>query len=122
MKTNENTTCKKSFKFALEIVEIYKYLKNEKKEYVLSRQLLRSGTSIGANVHESLSAESKSDFVHKLSLSLKEARETEYWLALLNESEYISQERYYSSSNKLDEIIRLLKSSILTTKQRYNLK
>ncbi len=77
MKTNKNTILEKSFDFALLVIEIYNYLSKEKKEFVLSRQLLRSGTSIGANIHESLSAESRNDFVHKLAISLKEARETE---------------------------------------------
>lgn len=122
MKSNQNIILEKSFKFALDIIVIYKYLKKEQKEFVLSKQLLRSGTSIGANIHESLSAESRIDFVHKLSISLKEARETDYWLRLLYESQYIDNNIYTSANNKLTEILRLLKSIILTSKQRYNLK
>jgi len=89
---------------------------------VLSKQLLRSGTSIGANIFESLSAESKNDFVHKLSISLKEARETEYWLSLLLDSQYLTEEKFNACFGKLSEIIKMLKSSIITTKHRYNLK
>ena len=122
MKSNQNIILEKSFEFALDIIEIYKCLAKEQKEFILSKQLLRSGTSIGANIHESLSAESRIDFVHKLNISLKEARETEYWLRLLYESQYIEIYIYTSATNKLKEIIRLLKSIVLTTKQRYNLK
>ena len=122
MKTGQNITSKKSFEFALIIVETYKYLVKEKREFVLSKQLLRSGTSIGANIYESLSAESKNDFIHKLSIALKEGQETEYWLKLLLESQYLSLEKYHSCFDKLFEITKVLKSSILTTKQRYNLK
>jgi four helix bundle protein len=122
MKTNQNISCEKSFEFALIVVEIYKYLVQEKKEFILSKQLLRSGTSIGANIYEALSAESKYDFVHKLSISLKEARETEYWFRLLQESQYLKEDKFKFCCNKLEEITKLLKSSILTTKQRYNLK
>lgn len=122
MLTNKNITSHKSFEFALLIIETYKYLKEEKKEFILSKQLLRSGTSIGANIYEAFSAESKHDFVHKLSISLKEARETEYWLKLLQESQYMTCDRFDCCVKELEEIIKLLKSSILTTKQRYNLK
>lgn len=78
----------KSFRFAVRIVRLYQYLTKEKKEFVLSKQLLRSGTSIGANVKEAIQAESKADFIHKLSIALKEASETEYWLELLQETSY----------------------------------
>lgn len=81
---------KKSYSFALEIICLYKILMGDKKEFVLSKQILRSGTSIGANVHEALSSESKKDFIHKLSISLKESKETSYWLNLLADSDYIS--------------------------------
>ena len=84
----------KSYQFALEIVKVYKQLNSEKKEFILSKQLLRSGTSIGANVNEGLSAESKRDFIHKLNISLKESRETLYWLNLLKDSEFISVESF----------------------------
>jgi len=86
----ENIIKNKSFAFSLRIIKLYKYLVEIKKEYVLSKQILRSGTSIGALVYKSEHAESKADFIHKLSISLKEANETDYWLELLFQSEYIT--------------------------------
>ena len=85
-----NIIKEKTFLFAIEIVGLYKVLA-ERKEFILSKQVLRSGTSIGANVRESEHTQSKTDFIHKLSISLKEANETEYWLNLLHETKYISQ-------------------------------
>jgi four helix bundle protein len=82
----ENVVKDKSYKFAVRVVGLYKYLANEKKEYVLSRQLLRAGTSIGANIKEATQAESRADFIHKMAIALKEASETEYWLELLKET------------------------------------
>jgi four helix bundle protein len=87
---SESIIAGKAYAFALEVVKIYKLLSNERKEYVLSKQLLRSGTSIGANINEAISGQSKRDFVHKLNIALKEARETNYWLNLLKDGEYIS--------------------------------
>jgi four helix bundle protein len=87
---NKNVIKEKSFLFAIEIVALYKTL-TDQKEFVLSKQLLRSGTSIGANVREAEHAQSKADFIHKLSISLKEANETEYWLDLLYETKYLSE-------------------------------
>ena len=104
--------------FALLIISVFKELKVEK-EFILSKQILRSGTSIGANVNEAISAESKKDFVHKLSISLKEARETKYWLNLLKDSDFISQETFNKSNKDCEELIKILSSIILTTKQRY---
>ena len=89
-----NLIKEKSFRFAVRVVMLYKYLKNEKKEYILSKQLMRSGTSIGANVRESQNAESKADFIHKLAIAQKEADETLYWLELLKETDYIRIEEY----------------------------
>ena len=91
----ENIIVQMSYALALEIIKLYKELIG-KKEFVLSKQILRSGTSIGANVHEALSSESKKDFVHKLGISLKETRETSYWLRLLNDSGYINQQVFDS--------------------------
>ncbi|HET6993572.1 MAG TPA: four helix bundle protein, partial [Chitinophagaceae bacterium] len=91
----------------------------EKKEFVLSKQILRSGTSIGANIHEAIGSESKKDFIHKLGIALKESRETSYWLNLLKDSEYITMDQFNTLSNSCDEIIRILNSIILTTKERY---
>jgi four helix bundle protein len=88
----------KSYQFALEIIKVYKQLNNEKKEFILSKQLLRSGTSIRANVNEGPSTESKRDFIHKLNISLKESRETLDWLNLLKDSEFILAESFQSLS------------------------
>lgn len=92
----ENIIKLKSFDFALRIVKVYQYLIAERKEFVLSKQLLRSGTSIGALVRESEHAESKADFIHKLSIALKEANETEYWIELLYKSNYIDRNSFQS--------------------------
>ena len=86
----ENIIEKKSFDFAIRIVRLYKYLCDKKKEFVLSKQLLRSGTSIGANVAEAQQAQSKADFISKISIALKETTETKYWLRLLNATDYLS--------------------------------
>ena len=94
--------------FALRIIRLYKYLVDEKKEFVMSKQLYRSGTSIGANIAESKNAQSPADFVNKLSISLKEANETEYWLELLKLSDYISDKEYDSLQNDLNIIIGTL--------------
>mgnify|MGYP000869971896 FL=1 len=96
----ENVIKEKSFLFAIEIVSLYKILV-ERKEFVLSKQLLRSGTSIGANVRESEHAQSKADFIHKLSIALKEANETEYWLDLLYETKYVSESEFQSIKPKV---------------------
>ena len=111
----KNVIKEKSFEFAVEIVYLYKVLA-EKREFVLSRQLLRSGTSIGANVREAEQAESKADFVHKLSISLKEANETEYWLDLLYETKYVSESEFQSIKPKIIEILKILVSIINTSK------
>ena len=110
----ENIIADRTFSFALKIVSLYKVLTAERKEYVLSKQILRSGTSIGANVNEAIEAQSKADFVHKLSIALKEARETEYWLKLLIGSNYIDQSN--ELINEIVQIIRILTSIIKTTK------
>ena len=114
---SESIVAKKSYSFALDIIKLYKYLIAEKKEYVLSKQILRSGTSIGANVNEALCAQSKRDFVHKLSIALKEARETLYWLSLLRDSSYINDDDYINLKVLCDEIYKILTSIILTIKK-----
>jgi four helix bundle protein len=103
--------------FAIRIIRLYKYLSDMKKEFVLSKQILRSGTSIGANISESVFAQSRMDFVSKMSISLKEASETKYWLDLLYETEYISQEQYDSVSDDLGKITGTLVKIVNTTKQ-----
>ena len=114
----DNIVVQKSYAFALQIIQLYKLLV-EKKEYVLSKQILRSGTSIGANIHEAVASVSKRDFVHKLGISLKEARETLYWLNLLKDSEYINKDEFNKLNNSCSEIVKILNSIILTTKERY---
>lgn len=106
----ENVIKDKSKSFALRIIKLYKYLCDEKHEYVLSKQILRSGTSIGANVREAQRGQSKPDFYAKLFVALKEADETAYWLELLHESEYIDQSAFESVYADCDEIIKLLTS------------
>ena len=114
----ENIIVQKSYDFALQIVQLYKLLV-DKKEFVLSKQILRSGTSIGANIHEAVASQSKRDFIHKLSISVKEARETQYWLNLLKDSDYITASEFKKLNGSCDEIIKILNSIILTTKERY---
>jgi four helix bundle protein len=115
----ENIIVSKSYAFALEIVNLYKILISSSKEYVLSKQLLRAGTSIGANVNEAISSETKKDFVHKLGIALKEARETAYWINLLKDSNYISLEDHSKTINQCNELIRIISSIIITTKEKY---
>ncbi|WP_083265015.1 four helix bundle protein [Urechidicola croceus] len=105
----------KSFDFAIEIVGLYKELV-DRKEFVLSRQLLKSGTSIGANVREAEFAQSKADFINKMSISLKEANETDYWLELLFQTNYIEKETYHKFNRKSKEIIKLLVSIVKSSK------
>ncbi|MDT3740180.1 MAG: four helix bundle protein [Candidatus Kapabacteria bacterium] len=114
----ENIVVDKSYKFAIRIINLYKFLVAEKKEYVISKQILRSGTSIGANINEAQSAESKMDFVHKLSISAKESRETEYWLKLLNETDYIDKISFDSICSECNELLKIINSIILTSKVR----
>ena len=106
----------KSYRFALRTVSLYKFLATEQREYVLSKQVLRSGTSIGANIAEARQGQSKADFIHKLSISLKETYETEYWIDLLRDSEYISPTQASSLLEDCYELQRLLTASIKTAK------
>ena len=108
----------KSKAYALRVIRLYKYLCEEKKEYILSKQLLRSGTSIGANIAEAFYGQSEADFVSKLSIAQKETGETMYWLELLHESEYLKRNEYDSIYSDAEELIRLLTSSIKTVKER----
>jgi four helix bundle protein len=111
----ENVLKDKSYAFALRTIRLCRYLE-EHKEYVISRQLLRSGTAIGALVREAEFAQSRSDFIHKLSIALKEANETEYWLSLLRDSETITEKMHSSIKPDIDELIRLLVSIVKTMK------
>lgn len=115
----DNIIVKKSYSFALGIIGLYKTLVENKKEFVLSKQMLRSGTSIGANINEAVTSESKKDFIHKLSIAVKEVRETGYWLNLLKDSEYITEENFNQLNKDCEELARILNSIILTTKERY---
>jgi len=116
----KNVVLDKSIDFALHIIKIYKFLIDDKKEYVLSKQLLRSGTAIGALIKESEHAQSKADFLNKVNIALKEANETEYWLDLLNRSEYIDNIKYNQVKPKIDELLKLLTSIVKTTKINLN--
>jgi len=107
----------KSFAFALRIVKLYQFLCVEKKEFVLSKQLLRSGTAIGALVRESEHAEIKPDFIHKLAIAQKEANESDYWLELLFQSEYLNESQFHSLNSDIVEINKLLASIIISTKK-----
>ena len=113
---NESVLSTKSYAFALRIVKLYQFVGEKQCEYVLSRQVLRSGTSIGANVEESVHAQSKIDFVHKLSIAQKEANETNYWLRLLKDSGYIEEKLAESFLNDCEELQRMLTASIKTAK------
>lgn len=115
-----NQTYEKTLDFAVRIVELYKYLTTVFSEFVMSKQILRSGTSIGANFSEAMSAESTSDFIHKLSISLKETRETIYWLTLLNRTDYLSELQFQSLMDDCIQLKKILSSIILTTKQKAN--
>ena len=106
----------KSKKFAVRIVRLAQYLGEEKKEFVLSRQILKSGTSIGANISESKGAQSRSDFIAKLSIAIKEAFETDYWLDLLLETDYIQIAHYQSIKSDLNELISILTKVLKTSK------
>ena len=109
MKTN-NVVQEKSYAFAVRIVKVYQYLCAEKKEFVLSKQLLRCGTSIGANIEEAIGGQSKKDFFAKLTISYKEARETHYWIRLLTDTEYISKEQSESLLKDVDELLKIIGS------------
>jgi four helix bundle protein len=108
----------KSFAFALRIVKMYQYLTDEKREFVLSKQLLRSGTAIGALVREAEQAESKADFIHKMAIALKEANESDYWIELLHQAGYIEKKSYQSIQADLTELLKLLTAIIKTSKAR----
>ena len=113
----ENIIKNKSFEFALRIVNLFKFLQ-DKKEYVLSKQVLRSGTSVGAMVRESEHAESKADFIHKMAIAQKEANETFYWLELLYKSEYLDKNMFDSLEKDVIEIQKLLSSIIISIKNK----
>ena len=112
----ESITAKKSIAFAIRVINVYKFLCSDKKEFVLSKQLLRSGTAIGALIKEAEHAESKPDFLHKMNIALKEANETEYRLLLLFEGKFLNEKEYAAISNDCVEPIKLLASIVKITK------
>lgn len=112
----ENVISKKSYAFAIRIIRLYKFLIEDKKEFILSKQLLRSGTAIGALIKEAEHAQSKADFLNKMNVALKEANETEYWLMLLKDTEFISTKEFDSIETDCAEILRLLISIVKSTK------
>ncbi|MDR2147084.1 MAG: four helix bundle protein [Tannerella sp.] len=117
MDNKQNILKEKSYTFAVRMVKFYQFLKNEKKEFVLSKQVLRSGTAIGALIEEALQGESKSDFIHKLSIANKEANETRYWLRLLRDTDFIDEKLTTSLIFDVEELIKILVSTIKTSKQ-----
>ncbi len=117
MAKKENIVMNKSYAFALRIIKLYKHLITEQKEYVLSKQVLRSGTAIGALVKEAEHAQSKADFINKMNIALKEANETEYWLMLLKDSDYLDEKSFTSIHLDSSEMIKLLASIVKTSKQ-----
>lgn len=110
----------KSFVFAVRIVKLYQHISENKKEFVLSKQLVRSGTSIGANINEALQGSSKRDFINKMNISLKEAQETEYWLRLLNETHYLSDREFQSIYEDSIELLKMLTSIVKTSRENEN--
>jgi len=112
----DNVIQQKSYAFASRIVKMYKYLLHEKREFVLPKQVLRSGTSVGANVEEALAASSKADFIAKLNIAAKEARETAYWLRLLHDNDYLPTPLFNSLHSDSTEISKIISSILMTTK------
>lgn len=107
---SDNVVQNKSYDFALRIVKVYKYLSQEKKEFVLSKQLLRSGTSIGANIEEAIGGQSKADFFAKLTIAYKETRESKYWIRLLRDSDYLSVEQSDDLLKDVEELLKIIGS------------
>jgi len=113
----ENVLLEKSFAFAVRVVKAYKYLVDEKKEFILSKQFLRSGTAIGANSEEAIGGQSKADFVSKLSIAYKEARETKYWIRLLNATNYFDDSQAKSLLADVDELLKIIGKIQITSKE-----
>ena len=113
---SNSVVSQKSYAFAIRVVKLYKYLTQEHKEYVLSKQVLRSGTAVGALIREAKFAQSKADFINKMSISLKEANETHYWIDLLYDTEYINTNMYQNIEKDINEIISLLVSIVKSSK------
>jgi len=116
--SKRNIIKEKTFAFALRVIKMYNFLKENKKEFILSKQLLRSGTSIGAMVREAINAETLKDFIHKLSIAQKECDETCYWLELLKEANYISEKEFISIYDDALELLKIIRSIIIKSKQK----
>ncbi len=118
----ENPLIAKTLDFSVRIVNLYKCLRDERHETVMSKQVLRSGTSIGANASEAIAAESTDDFIHKLTISLKEANETKYWILLLHRTQFIKEEEFKSVIKDCQELRKMIGSIISSTKRNQNKK
>ena len=116
----DNLVMNKSYVFALDVINLYKILSVEKKEFVLSKQLLRSGTALGALIKEAEHAQSKADFLNKMNIALKEANESEYWLELMKDGNYIKEEIANKYLEDVSTLIKLLASIVKTTKSKLN--
>lgn len=115
---SSNVVREKSYKFALRIIKLYKFLSNEQKEFVLAKQILRSGTSIGANIEEAVGGQSEKDFLSKISIAYKETRETHYWLRLLKDSEILKEKIAVSFLNDCEELLKIIGTIQKTTKKK----
>jgi four helix bundle protein len=118
----ENVIKEKSYAFTLRTIKAYKYLNQEQREFVLSKQMLRSGTAIGALIREGEQAQSKADFINKKNVALKEANETEYWLMLLKDSDYIDKKSFLSIHKDCAELVKMLITIVKTTKENHGSK
>ena len=114
----ENVVLEKSFAFAVRIVNAFRYLNQSKREFILSKQLLRCGTSIGANIEEAMGGQSDADFISKLSIARKEARETHYWIRLLEATNFFNESESHSLLNDVEELMKILTKIILSTKSK----
>lgn len=112
----------KSYAFALRIVKLCRYLENEQREFVLSKQLLRSGTSVGANVEEATGAQSAKDFIHKMSIAYKEARESSYWIRLLHDSDILNKTEFDSMHRDCEELLRIIGSICKTSREKLGIR
>lgn len=118
---NKSTVSKKSYSFSLMVISLYKELVNDSQEYVLSKQLLKSGTAIGALIREAEHAQSKKDFLNKMNIALKEANETVYWIELLRDSDQITKEKFLALNNPATELLKMLVSIVKTTKRNLDI-
>ena len=118
MSERKGAILKQSFGFAVRVVNLYKYLVADKKEFVLSKQLLRSGTAVGALIREAQNTESKADFIHKLSIAQKECDESIYWLELLVKTEFLKAEEFENIKADAEGLLKMIRSAIITTKNK----